>query len=202
MTTGETLRAWRHGHGYTSAQAGSLWGVCGASVRKWEHGANAIPPRVTAHLRAHPVPPDCPDYPPTPEGLARAISRWPSQIAWCRWWGPTSGRGPTAYPSLHRWLHGQARIPHTIQAWLRAGAPFAWRGRAAPTRTGRPKAVVGRTVRRVIPPGVYTDWIPIGIGRLAPPKGYCDPERDGLQLPGCAWCCYRDDCRDIRGQTA
>ncbi len=182
----QRLRQWRHGHGYTSEEAGTLFGRTGAAVRQWERRRYRIPADVIAYTGTHPVLPINHEYPPTPEGLRRAISQWPTQAAWCRWWGPT------CYSTLHRWLRGQMRIPRRVQAWLTAGAPLTWHGRPAPPKV-RPPSPLARRVR------VPFDWIAIGDGRVAPPAGYCDPERDALRLPGCAWCCYRAECADLEG---
>ncbi len=184
---GQRLRQWRHGHGYTSEEAGALFGRTGAAVRQWERRRYTVPAAVLAYTWHHPVPTTQTEYPPTPEGLRRAISRWPTQAAWCRWWGPT------VYPTLHRWLQGKLPIPRSLQVWLCVGAPLSWRGRPTPPKL-RPPSPVARRTR------VPFDWIALGNGRVAPPAGYCDPERDALRLPGCAWCCYRSECQDLQGE--
>ncbi len=186
---GPALRAWRHGHGYYSHEVGLLFGVTGAAVRQWERERNAMPAGVPAYLWQHPVPPSCPDYPPTIEGLRRAISQWPSQEAWCRWWGPRF-----CFATLFRWLQGKYHIPLAVRVWLAAGAPLTWRGRPAPSK-GRPPTPLA--LRTTVP----ADWIPLGTGQVAPPAGYCDPDRDALRLPGCAWCCYRAECADLQEGT-
>ncbi len=179
------LRAWRHSLGLTSEAAGRLWDVTGSAVRQWERRGRPTPDHVRVYLLLHPAPPPCNEYPPTPEGLRRAVSRWPTRRAWCRWWRPG-----LAYPTLFRYLRARLPLPRPIQAWLRAGAPLDWQGRVAP-----------RVVYPPPPPAprehVPTDWIRLGPGRVAPPAGYCDPDVDALRLPGCGWCCYRADCQEI-----
>ncbi len=180
------LRAWRHGYGYTSAVAGRLWGVTGSAVRQWERGARPVPDHVRVYLLLHPAPPTSYEYPPTPEGLRRAVHQWPTRTAWCRWWRPT-----LAYPTLFRYLRGQLNIPRPVQAWLAAGAPLTWQGRPAPAHAYPPPRP---TPHEHVP----ADWIRLGPGRVAPPATYCNPERDALRLPGCAWCCYRDECAELQ----
>ncbi len=182
------LRAWRHGHGYTSEVAGRLWGVTGSAVRQWERESNPVPAHVRVYLMLHPAPPTCQDFPPTPEGLRRAVGQWPSAVAWCRWWGPTK------YPTLWRWLNGQHAIPIAVRGWLQAGAPLTWGGRPAPTSAFAPPPIGPAQP-------VPADWIHLMGQGYAPPCGYCDPERDALQLPGCSWCCYRADCADLEGES-
>ncbi len=180
------LRAWRHSHGYTSEQAARLWGVTGSAVRQWERRRTPVPDHVRVYLLLHPAPPTSYEYPTTPEGLRRAVRQWPTRIAWCRWW-----RSSMAYPTLHRYLRGQLNIPPAVRAWLAAGAPLTWQGRPAPARVYAPPPP---TPHEHVP----ADWIRLDPDRVAPPAGYCDPERDALALPGCVWCCYRAECAELK----
>ncbi len=183
---GARVRAWRLGHGLRSYELGATFRVTGSAIRAWECGRNPVPHCVLAYIAARPVPPPHPEFPPTPEGLRRALSQWPSQRAWCGWWGAVS------YQAVWRWLRQQHPIAPEVRRWLSAGAPLTWEGRPTVEDARPPSPPIGPT----------PDWVPLpGLG-YAPPAGYCDPERDALRLPGCAWCCYRAECAALAGVTA